>query len=297
MFNTLVNILRGDGSIIVNKRLAQNLGLNEAIIYSELLSRYCYFKDRERLTKDGFFYNSAEDLESATTLSDYQQRKAIKALVEKGLIISELRNVPPIRHFKVVAKIELLLAVLECSDTANSVETTDLILKKLPVNIEETSKLKVQKLQTNNTNINNTKNNNNIAKNLFPTKVPKKELKTNDVVTMKAMINVFSESERVKERLLEYFSIRIKKGLKPIQWKIILDDLKTFTKGNESLMLDKITSATAAGWSIIVPTWEKNRQQAFSKPSFDNTLGREVKSAKEEKEVLATDENGNLIKF
>ena len=145
-----------------------------------------------------------------------------------------------------------------------------------------------------------TKSNNkekDIAKNLFPTNKPKKELKTNDVVTMKAMINVFSENEQVRERLLEYFNIRLSKGLKPVQWKIILDDLKTFTKGNESLMLDKITCATAAGHPLIIPTWEKNRQQTFSKPSFDNTAGREVQSAKTVQEVLARDEQGNLIKF
>lgn len=298
MFNTYVNLLRSDGSIIVNKKLARNLGLNEAVIYSELLSRYCYFKDRNILTTDGFFYNSAEDLERATTLSDYQQRKAIKLLVEKGLLLSELRNVPPIRHFKIITDTKVLLELLEASIDGNSLETKDLISQKLPVNFEENAKLISQKLQTNNTNINNTKNNTkeNKSQNLFSTP-SKKENKAKDIVTMKGMISAFTSSEELQDCLLEYFYIRLKKGLQPNQWKIILDDLKDFTKGNISLAVEKVKGSIAGGYMQIIPAWEKNRQQAFSRPSFDNTAGREVQSAKTVQEVLAKDEQGNLIKF
>ena len=136
-----------------------------------------------------------------------------------------------------------------------------------------------------------------LEQNLFPVTKTKKESKAKDIVTMKAMINAFTESEDLRDKLTEYFSLRLKKGLQPNQWKIILDDLKTFTKGHIDLAVEKVNGAIAGGYLQIIPPWEKNRQQAFSKPSFDNTAGREVKSAKEEKEILATDENGNLIKF
>lgn len=153
-----------------------------------------------------------------------------------------------------------------------------------------------EKFKDNNTVTNNT-NKKDIAQNLFPVTKTKKESKAKDIVTMKAMINAFTESDDLQEKLSEYFSLRLKKGLQPNQWKIILDDLKTFTKGHIDLAVEKVNGAIAGGYLQIIPPWEKNRQQAFLKPSFDNTAGREVKSAKEEKEVLATDENGNLIKF
>ena len=114
---------------------------------------------------------------------------------------------------------------------------------------------------------------------------------------MKAMINAFTQNEDLRDKLFEYFSIRLKKGLQPNQWKIILDDLKAFTKGNIDLAIEKVTGAIAGGYLQIIAPWEKNRQQAFSRPSFDNTAGREVKSVKEVREVLAKDEHGNLIKF
>ena len=78
MFNSLIELLRSDGSIVINKTLAKNIGLNEAIIYSELLSRYCYFSNRNELTADGYFFNTVKDLEDGTTLNEYSQRKAIR---------------------------------------------------------------------------------------------------------------------------------------------------------------------------------------------------------------------------
>ena len=35
--DTILNLLRSDGSIIINKTLAQKIGLHEAIIYSDLI--------------------------------------------------------------------------------------------------------------------------------------------------------------------------------------------------------------------------------------------------------------------
>ena len=152
------------------------------------------------------------------------------------------------------------------------------------------------KFKDNSTITNNT-NKKDITQNLFPVTKNKKESKAKDIVTMKGMISAFTESDDLQEKLSEYFSLRLKKGLQPNQWKIILDDLKAFTKGHIELAIEKVNGAIAGGYLQIIPPWEKNRQQAFSKPSFDNTAGREVKSVKDEKEVLATDENGNLIKF
>lgn len=81
----LINLLRSDGSIIINKRLAHNIGLNEAIMYSELLSKYKYFAEKHELQDDGYFFNTVDNMHKDTALSDYQQRKAICNLEKLGL--------------------------------------------------------------------------------------------------------------------------------------------------------------------------------------------------------------------
>ncbi len=133
----------------------------------------------------------------------------------------------------------------------------------------------------------------------------KKTKKAKDIVTMRGMINAFTQNEDIREKLLEYFNIRVKKGLQPNQWKIILDDLRAFAGDNASIALDKINNAIAGGYMQIIAAWEKDKKNNFSKPKFDNTAGRKVKAVvnmteeekKEFEENLAKDENGNLLQF
>ena len=96
-----------DEFVIYNRNLARNIGVNEAILYSELLSRWNYFKERGQLTEDGFFFITVKDLEEGTALSDYQQRRALNSLKEKGLIEMEVRGIPAKRYFRIVEDSEL----------------------------------------------------------------------------------------------------------------------------------------------------------------------------------------------
>ncbi len=110
----IYELLRADGSIIVNKRLAQAIGLNEAVIFSELVSRYLYFLDRDKLTPDGYFFNTVEDLQEGTTIKEWEQRKCIKKLVELGLIKIKIMGVPAKRHFKLPENsADILISLLE----------------------------------------------------------------------------------------------------------------------------------------------------------------------------------------
>ena len=133
----------------------------------------------------------------------------------------------------------------------------------------------------------------------------KKTKKAKDIVTMRGMINAFTQNEDIREKLLEYFNIRLKKGLQPNQWQIILDDLRNFAGDSASIALDKINGAIAGGYMQIIAVWEKDKKNNFSKPKFDNTAGRKVEAVvnmteeekKEFEENLATDEDGNLLQF
>ena len=133
----------------------------------------------------------------------------------------------------------------------------------------------------------------------------KKTKKAKDVVTMRGMINAFTQNEDIREKLLEYFNLRLKKGLQPNQWKIILDDLRDYAGNSASVAIEKINNAIAGGYMQIIAPWEKDKKNNFSKPKFDNTSGRKVEAVvnmteeekKEFEENLARDENGNLLQF
>ncbi len=296
MFNSLIELLRSDGSIVINKTLAKNIGLNEAIIYSELLSRYCYFSNRNELTADGYFFNTVKDLEDGTTLNDYSQRKAIKKLEELGLIKYDKRDLPAKRYFKIVDDIQTISKYLKNEE---SLRTSSLKFKELDF----------ENLKPNNTNINNT--NKTISKDIVTSPKPiintksKKGKKARDIGTMRSMINAFTQNEDIRNKLLEYFNIRVKKGLQPNQWQIILDDLRAFAGDSASIAVDKINGAIAGGYMQIIASWEKDKKNNFSKPKFDNTSGRKVEAVvnmtEEEKrefeENLATDEDGNPLQF
>jgi hypothetical protein len=170
----------------------------------------------------------------------------------------------------------------------------------------------IQKNFTDNTKIINTKKDEIISKDIITQKqkslIPKetkKAKKAKDIVTMRNMINVFTENESIREKLLEYFNMRVKKGLQPNQWKIILDDLRDYAGESAKVAIDKINGSIAGGYMQIIAPWEKDKKNNFAKPKFDNTAGRKVEAvvnmSKEEKEQfeksLATDDDGNLIQF
>ena len=149
----LFDLLRADGSIVVNKKLARGIGIQPAIMYSELLSKYKYFFDRSML-KDGWFFNSIENMRKDTCMSEYQQREAIGKLRELGLIGYKLNGMPATRYFKIIKSGKLYeILKSETAPQTSSEEIKALNSKNL--------RTYTKKLRGNNTNSKNTKYNHN----------------------------------------------------------------------------------------------------------------------------------------
>lgn len=147
----LFDLLRADGSVVINKKLARGIGIQPAIMYSELLSKHKYFKDRYML-KDGWFFNSIENMRKGTCLSEYQQRESIGKLREMGLIEYKLNGMPATRYFKIVKSGKLYeILKSETAPQTSSEEIKELNLKNL--------RTYPKKLRGNNNNLNNTNNN------------------------------------------------------------------------------------------------------------------------------------------
>ena len=164
----IYDLIRADGSIVVNKNLIFALGINEAIIYTELISKYNYFNTRERLTEDGYFFNTVDNLLLDTSFDKRSQKKAIDKLIGYKLIEYKVKGMPPKRYFKVVDNSKLLLDFIEIGreireDLEKKVlQTADISKNKLNALIDKCNKPQLISAlcPVNNTKPNNTKPNN-----------------------------------------------------------------------------------------------------------------------------------------
>lgn len=163
--NPLFELLRADGSVIVNKALAHAIGLNEAILYCELISRFNYFAERGQLTNDGYFFNTINDLQAGTSLSEKQQRRALNRLEDMNLISTRLQGMPAKRHFKINDNLSTLGLYLQegkeiMKRFKEYLAAESLINQQLRQKgrsrSEERAELDPPKGQTNNTKVNNT---------------------------------------------------------------------------------------------------------------------------------------------
>lgn len=86
-------LLDNGGYITVNKNLIHRIGLNEAIIYQELISKLVYYQNAYS-NESNEFYCTQDDLERSTGLSQTAQRTAIKKLKELLLIDYKIKGIP-----------------------------------------------------------------------------------------------------------------------------------------------------------------------------------------------------------
>lgn len=170
---SILQTLRSDGSIIVNKNLSFVLGLEATILYSELLSKEFYFKNKNMLDEEGMFFCTVVDLEYSTTLSKKQQLKAIKALEGIGLIEMKLKGLPAKRHFKIkddentLNKLNKIIEIgedikesrkerLNIMNEKDKERLSNWLVLKETTRCAEKEHLDVAKRNVNNTNYNNT---------------------------------------------------------------------------------------------------------------------------------------------
>tara|TARA_R110000772_G_scaffold10144_7_gene32658 strand:+ start:445 stop:1110 length:666 start_codon:yes stop_codon:yes gene_type:complete len=133
------HLLSSSAFLIVNKQLAKQVGLKGAVLLADLISKEEYFMVNGMT--DGWFFNTAKNIEDDTCLTSHQQRKAIKSLKDLGIIETKVVGIPAKQHFKIIE---------------------NKLLSYFNTSCEESAKLVVKKTQTINKN-NNNNNNNNIS--------------------------------------------------------------------------------------------------------------------------------------
>ena len=134
------HLLSSSAFLIVNKQLAKQVGLKGAVLLADLISKEEYFIANGMT--DGWFFNTAKNIEEDTCLTSHQQRKAIKNLKDLGIIETKVVGIPAKQHFKIIE---------------------NKLLSYFNTSCEESVKLVVKKTQTINKNNNKNNNNNNIS--------------------------------------------------------------------------------------------------------------------------------------
>ena len=93
------HLLSSTAFIVLNKELARQVGLKEAIILADLISKEEYFIANGMT--DGWFFNTEDNIEADTTLNSYHQRKCLKTLKDKGLLEVKRKGIPAKQYFKI----------------------------------------------------------------------------------------------------------------------------------------------------------------------------------------------------
>lgn len=86
---------------LVNKAVAKAVGIEGALMLSDLVDKKQYFENKGQLDADGFFFNTSADIEEHTTLTYHIQKQALKLLKQHGFVDTKLKGLPAKLHFKI----------------------------------------------------------------------------------------------------------------------------------------------------------------------------------------------------
>jgi DNA-binding transcriptional regulator GbsR (MarR family) len=128
MEELLSNVLKSNGYLIINKILAKEIGLEASICLADLISKEEYFKNNNLLDKDGFFYNTRDNITKDTTLSAYQQRIAVNKLRDIGILDTKQKDIPKKMYYRIN-----YLSVVKFLTTSDK-KTSHQVVKKLNIN-------------------------------------------------------------------------------------------------------------------------------------------------------------------
>jgi len=93
------SLLSSTAFIVLNKELARKVGLNEAVLLADLISKEEYFISKGMT--DGWFFNTEANIEADTTLNPYHQRKCLKTLKTHQIIETKRKGIPAKQYFKI----------------------------------------------------------------------------------------------------------------------------------------------------------------------------------------------------
>lgn len=236
----VLQLIAADNFIAVNKTLIQAFGIEAAILLGELASEAVYWENRGE-TEEGYFYSTVENVEERTTLSGYQQRKALALMQEKGVVdVISKKGSPPKRYIKIIEE-----QLLEILDIQNS--------KNLTFKSENTKDLNVKKLNTKNKEV----------------KKNRKEEQYKDILETYPY-----KTDEFKTAINDFIEMRktMKKPVTANALRLLINKAEKLAGGNEGIIVELFNQSTSNSWLGIYPlnnnySFKSNKNN--SNPFFD----------------------------
>ena len=230
----------------INKSLAQEVGLEAALLLSDLIDRQSYFERRGMIIDiegEPFFFVTSDKIEQSTTLTYHKQKKCIKTLENAGMLNTRLKGVPAKIHFNIVE---------------------NKIWKSLNTSIEETLKLDLEKLENKNSNSSKCINNNRL------TIIDNNNINNN----IKNKQKVYFVDSDLQILFLEFLELR--KSLKAKNTdraiSLILKKLEGLDKFTQQAMLEQ---SIENSWKSVFPLKNQNKKEpkSLAKEYFPEMFG------------------------
>ncbi len=93
------SVVGSNAFLMVNKKLMALFGIKATVYLSTLIFKEDFFK--ERMDKNGYFWNTQEDIEESCLLSPNEQSESLKILKANGIVDFEKIGLPARNHFKI----------------------------------------------------------------------------------------------------------------------------------------------------------------------------------------------------
>ena len=245
---SVIDILSSGNYIVVNKKIASELGLCEAILLGELASEHKYWANIEKL-EDGFFYSTVENIKENTTLSRKQQTRAMNTLEEKGIVPAVLKGIPAKRYVRINEDsiLPYLLDKFVPNGLTSSSQTDELVSPKRTIN--------------------NNNNNNNKQES------KKESIKERTHSGYDEILAAIAD-DNLRETYLEYIKMRkmIKAPMTDRALQMLINKVEQLEPGNterQKLLLD---TAILNNWKSVYPL-KDNQTRSYGRTAEEKNAG------------------------
>lgn len=147
----LYNMLSDDAFWMVNKRLAQVVGIEAALLLADLISREKYWVRHKKIGVGGGFFVTARELETDFFVKRYTRQSMQNELLKAGYL-KIIKRGQPARNFFYLQHKKII-------DTLSSVQNNDTLESRKPAH-SDAENLHTSKQENGTHNKNNNKNNN-----------------------------------------------------------------------------------------------------------------------------------------
>ena len=245
---SVIDILSSGNYIVVNNKIASDLGLYEAILLGELAREHKYWSNTEKL-EDGFFYSTVENIKENTTLSRKQQTRAMNTLEEKGIVTAVLKGIPAKRYVRINEDsiLPYLLDKFVPNGLTSSSQTDELVSPKRTIN--------------------NNNNNNNKQESKKESIKERKHSGYDEILATIA-------DDNLRETYLEYIKMRkmIKAPMTDRALQMLINKVEQLEPGNterQKLLLD---TAILNNWKSVYPL-KDNQTRSYGRTAEEKNAG------------------------